>query len=485
MKFYLFIFITFYNILLSQSKKVDSLILVLKNTKNDTTTVKLMNDLAYEIYLRTESVDNDFAAYIDSAIRISERINFSKGNLRARLIAANTYRNIGQIAKAKSYLITALDICKKTNDEDNLFKTINGLGNCFSKEGDFKNASAYYFDALKIVEKKHNKKFFSSIYNSLGNLYYSQGDIQKSISYHLKSLSFNIDIGNKMLQSFSYINLGKSYLKTNKRDSAIFYYNKALIIQTAEGNFVGQGYSYLGIGEVYLKKGLASAALDYFKRAYSFAERSQDAELISGLLNSMGQAYYFLGDLNKSLEFLIKAVAFDEKTAKLPELSSSYFQLSKTYAAKKDFANAYFYFQKHTTIKDSVSNSEVGKKISSLEYNYQIAQDKKISELESEKIRIIHEEEVNTQKTIIWSACIVAAIVSLFSIFIFREYRAKKTANEIISKQKQEVENQKQIIEEKQKEVLDSIHYAKRIQNALLPNEKYITKNLSRLKNGN
>ena len=30
--------------------------------------------------------------------------------------------------------------------------------------------------------------------------------------------------------------------------------------------------------------------------------------------------------------------------------------------------------------------------------------------------------------------------------------------------------------EEKQKEVLDSIHYAKRIQQALLPNEKYINK---------
>jgi len=34
---------------------------------------------------------------------------------------------------------------------------------------------------------------------------------------------------------------------------------------------------------------------------------------------------------------------------------------------------------------------------------------------------------------------------------------------------------------EKQKDILDSIRYAKRIQQSLLPNEKYLDKNLKRL----
>jgi hypothetical protein len=36
--------------------------------------------------------------------------------------------------------------------------------------------------------------------------------------------------------------------------------------------------------------------------------------------------------------------------------------------------------------------------------------------------------------------------------------------------------------EEKQREVLDSIHYAKRIQTAHLPNDKFIEKQLTRLR---
>ena len=62
------------------------------------------------------------------------------------------------------------------------------------------------------------------------------------------------------------------------------------------------------------------------------------------------------------------------------------------------------------------------------------------------------------------------------TFFIFRSYQQKKKANELITKQRDEVELQKQLIEEKQKEILDSIHYAKRIQLSLLPTEKYIDK---------
>jgi hypothetical protein len=43
-------------------------------------------------------------------------------------------------------------------------------------------------------------------------------------------------------------------------------------------------------------------------------------------------------------------------------------------------------------------------------------------------------------------------------------------------------QKQKEIIELKQKEVVDSITYAKRIQTSLLPTEKYIERNLKRLK---
>ena len=70
-----------------------------------------------------------------------------------------------------------------------------------------------------------------------------------------------------------------------------------------------------------------------------------------------------------------------------------------------------------------------------------------------------------------------ALIISLRSLPILRSLKINKEQNKIISLQKD-------IVEEKQKEILDSIRYAKRIQNSLLPSEKYIEKNILKLKKG-
>jgi hypothetical protein len=48
--------------------------------------------------------------------------------------------------------------------------------------------------------------------------------------------------------------------------------------------------------------------------------------------------------------------------------------------------------------------------------------------------------------------------------------------------QKKIVEEQKRLVDEKQKEVLDSIRYAKRIQQSLMPTETYISRNIRKLK---
>jgi len=51
----------------------------------------------------------------------------------------------------------------------------------------------------------------------------------------------------------------------------------------------------------------------------------------------------------------------------------------------------------------------------------------------------------------------------------------------ITKKQKSIIEIQKGIVDDKNKEITDSINYAKRIQNSLLPTEKYIEKTIKRL----
>ena len=72
-------------------------------------------------------------------------------------------------------------------------------------------------------------------------------------------------------------------------------------------------------------------------------------------------------------------------------------------------------------------------------------------------------------------------MVLILALVIFRSLRQNQKKNKVITEQKKLVEKQKELVEEKQKEILDSIHYARRIQTALITSENYIERNLNNL----
>src|SRR5205814_262155 len=131
------------------------------------------------------------------------------------------------------------------------------------------------------------------------------------------------------------------------------------------------------------------------------------------------------------------------------------------------------------TYRDSLFNEENTKKTVREEMQYEF--DKRTSadsirNIEQSKQETLkHNQEIQQQKIYTYGGAIGFMLMLIVAGVSFRAYRQKQKANEIIS-------HQKYLVDEKQKEILDSIHYAKRIQQSLLPTEKYLEKNLGRLK---
>lgn len=78
--------------------------------------------------------------------------------------------------------------------------------------------------------------------------------------------------------------------------------------------------------------------------------------------------------------------------------------------------------------------------------------------------------------------------LSVFAIGVFawnqkfkKEVIFRKETEDKLKVSIEEIEEQHKILEEKQKEIIDSITYARRIQSSLLPTERYIDNNLKRL----
>jgi serine phosphatase RsbU (regulator of sigma subunit) len=152
--------------------------------------------------------------------------------------------------------------------------------------------------------------------------------------------------------------------------------------------------------------------------------------------------------------------------------------LSDVYFENREYAKALEHYKWFIQCRDSLINEENTKKITRTEIKFEYEKKEQISKFVQEKKDALTREEKEKQKVIRNSFIGGFAILLLFSALVFQGYRNKKKANEITNQQKQEVEKQKHIIEEKQKDILDSIHYAKRIQEALLKAEQHTSQHL-------
>lgn len=86
---------------------------------------------------------------------------------------------------------------------------------------------------------------------------------------------------------------------------------------------------------------------------------------------------------------------------------------------------------------------------------------------------------IGKQKNVISIIAILSAIGIILLLFTIRSNNQRRKANKLLLEQKSEIEKQKHLVDEKQKEILDSINYAKRIQTALMANSKIMTANLN------
>jgi tetratricopeptide (TPR) repeat protein len=195
--------------------------------------------------------------------------------------------------------------------------------------------------------------------------------------------------------------------------------------------------------------------------------------------DNIGSVYTELGDYPKAIEWQTKSLNMALEVKGLDNIKYAYELLANTYAKKGDYKLAYENYLLFTKYKDSLLNESTSKQLAEM--------DKKFESAQKDKAIILKDAEILKQSTIAEKQAtqrnyllLGIALLLLFSVYIYRGYKQKQKANEIIALQKEEVEMQKTLVEEKQKEILDSIHYAKRIQESLLPTEKYIERVLKK-----
>lgn len=161
-----------------------------------------------------------------------------------------------------------------------------------------------------------------------------------------------------------------------------------------------------------------------------------------------------------------------------PDLKQTYRLYYEIYDEQKNIALAYKYYKLSRMVGDTIDEhnktSELLQKEITLEVGKAHLADS-LSQVEETKIRTLELNQKKKENGFLIASLVVAGLIALL---LYNRFRITK-------KQKQIITEQKIIVDQKQKEVLDSIHYAKRIQQSLLTSEKYIERVLNNLNKKN
>lgn len=408
----------------AQNNQLDSLLKVEKFITNDTNKVITLNMIA-SIYL-----DNNYPKalnYASKAYKLAEKINFEPGRIDALMhqCYANDYMGRYAIAQQQN------------------------------------------FQLLSIFEKREDSVNMNNCYNNIGIIHYYLQNYDESIQFTQKALNYYLKHDEKIDIATCYNNIANAYSDMGNNDTALVFYMKALEIYKELNDLGGQSLINGNVGEVH-------AVLNEFEEAYtSYIKALQQAEKINDKWQQANM-YSCLGSLltnqakhNDALSFLNQGLKIYEELNANPEMIDLYEIQSIAFEQQGDLMQANYCLKKANELRDDIFNKENASSVAEMNALYET----KEKEAELLKQQEQAKYEASQKQMIIVGSTIGFLLLVIIVVISVRGNITKKKVNETLAHQKQQIEM-------KNRDITDSIQYAKRIQSAILPTENLIEKTL-------
>jgi tetratricopeptide (TPR) repeat protein len=399
----------------------------------------------------------------------------------------------------------SLKIREAIGDKNGIAGAHNNIGLIYFNQGNYPEAIKNYFACLKMMETIGNKAGVATSLNNIGLVYTKQGNYPEALKNYTEALRIRKALDFKRGIASTYNNIGLVYEYQFKYPEALENYLASLKMRESLKDAEGIASSFNNIGTVYFNQGNRSStdkverdklfgeALKNYFASIEIKKEIGDRSGISSSYKNIGEVYVAQKKYREAGEYLARAEELAKETGFTEVLKATYLALSHLDSARGDFKGAYENRKLYILYRDSLDNEQTRKKTVENQMTYDFEKKEAIAAAEHEKElenqQLLAEEKSRKQKVIIGFVVCGFLLVLIFAGFIFRSLRLTRKQKDTIEKQKElveiqklQVERQKALVEEHQREIIDSIKYAKRIQNSQLPTENYIESVFKRLR---
>mgnify|MGYP001942844791 CR=1 FL=1 len=449
----------------------------------------------------------------DSLLNAMEQVKTDKERASTQLEIGIFYLDRRDPASALAYLENAAKIVTDIEDQRVEARGMYRLGEAYTGIDQGLEAIDCFNAALKI-KNGLNANDVLNVYNMMGVIYLVFDEGEKGIEYFNRALTLQYEAGeiSGRTYEFLYNNKGITFSNMGMLDSAMANHNRCLSIRLQGEDNIGIGQSYNNLGTAFFDGQNYDSALFYFEKGLLYRQKvnNPSTSSIQESQINISKALIELGrgrEAKPKLELIEKELLIKPNPTielRLNEL------LLHLYAELKDYRNAFIYSEKYYELKDSVYGIEQREELIRINLSSKYAEQKlqdslinaeqiKLDEIRETKEKEIRDQKAHTSRLVVIGLMVALVLMLGIIILVYRNYRSKKKASEEILEQKSEVEKQRDRVQEEKliadeqreiaqeqkmelelihQEITDSINYAQRIQNAILPSTETVEKAL-------
>ena len=476
MKLNLTILLFIFSLFSSGQTIPDSLEVLINKENSDTAKSRVCLELSDEFY----QTEPQLATALDSLnVNICNKaLKGAKGKVKEVLSKQKalglynlgyTYDDLGEPEVALNYYQQCLEIQKQYGSQDEIANTINNIAYVYESQAKYIEALSKYQECLKIYEATNFKEGEGTVYNNIGSIYLTLEDFDEAERQFLKSKELREGIDFEEGVANSLVNLGFVYMGRNQFAKARQNFQKAEKISVKiEANYT-LASALNNIGLSYLHQKNNDSALVFFKKSLDVSTALEDKDAITDLYTNIGNIYFLENNIDSAWYYSEKSYLLSKELGYPESIKNSARLISKIYAVEGNKSIAFDKLMESVEMQDSVRNKGNHGLIVRQTMAYQHEKDSLLLDEKHKSEQAKTALEKKATRNLAYGLAIAALLFVGLAIFLFKRNKEKQRTNEIITKQKEEVEFQKEVVEEKQKEILDSIKYALHIQQAILP----------------
>ena len=500
--FFVFISLNFVVLKSQDAKRVRQLFTKINPASPDSTQIRIYIDLCNEY--RAKNKDSALI-WINKAVKlcVTKKINQLYDDVL--YIKATVYYFSGDFKTSKNLQYQSIKIARSTNDLKIESKNFNLLGAIEFNEGNYQKAAQHYNTKLKLSQSLNDTSAIIETYYNISLIHQSIGDFKKAIDYNFKILKlaktfkndeaillssqglavgyFRLnehakarayvkiakDLAIKLSDYYTlsgiYIDEGNYFQELNDDDSAILCYRKSMAISNTAKDKYHYAIAVCNLSASILNQGNLDSAILLLKEGIHLNEQLNRKQGLASAWRNLANCYSLKNEIPEALSACRKAIHYSIIIESNEDKMFSYEVMYKIKEKLKQADSALYYFQQFIIFKDSINSAAQIREV----LRKEIVNEKEESDRKRKQDLAISNATIEKQSLQNKFFIAFSIIISIVLLLLYRNFKQKKKSEE-------EIKGQKLIIEHKNKDILDSINYSLRIQQAILPSADEIKK---------